>query len=351
MNKEKFIRGIPKADLHMHVEGAIEPEMAIALAQRNGVDLPYRSADELKAALDFQCLQSFLAVLKNLVSLLIHEQDFYEVTFNYLKKSSFQNVAYADLMFDPQAHMSRGVAFDTVIQGIHRAQQDAENEFGIRSQLIMNFQRDASIESAEQALDEALRYRDRIVAVGLDNTELPQFYTLFTDLFRRARAAGFKLTSHCDVDEPTAVDHIRGCFNQLQVDRLDHGVNVLEDEQLMEQARSQQICFTACPTTDYITVKDPLSDPYVQRVSHAAKAMLEAGLCVTVNTDDPGIMGGRYINDILIDLDRLVTLSKAEIVQLMRNAFNSIWVNEQERQDYLTALENYAETYANHGEL
>lgn len=337
---QAFIEGMPKAELHMHIEGSTEPEMAIEIAARNRISLPYRSAAELKSALSFNSLESFLRAFSETQSVLLTSEDFYDITYAYLSKVHSQNVVYAEMKFDPQAHTRRGVAFETVLEGLHTAQLEAERNLGIKSQLIMCFQRDASIESANDELDNAMSHREKIVAIGLDNSEIPMFPMKFADIYRRAREANFKLTSHCDVDIPNSVQHIRGCIEQLKVDRLDHGTNVLESEELVELFLERQICLTACPTSGWNDA-DPLENGYLQRVAYGVEKMLARGLRVTLNTDDPGLMGGRYMNEIMIGTQQLLGLGKSDLAQLMRNAFSSIWVSDRDRASYLQALDTY----------
>jgi adenosine deaminase len=214
-----FIQGMPKAELHLHLEGTLEPELKFGLAARNGVALPYRSAEEMRAAYDFDDLASFLAVYYEGMSVLRHEQDFYDLATAYFTKAASQNVVYAEVFFDPQAHTSRGVPFATVIEGFRRAQLDAEESLGLRSRLIMCFLRDLPADSALATLEEALPYRDWIVGVGLDSDERGNPPVKFRDVFARARGEGFRLTMHCDVDQEASVPHIWQCLDEIGVDR------------------------------------------------------------------------------------------------------------------------------------
>ena len=335
-----FIEDMPKAELHRQSEVSTEPELTLEIAARNKISLPYRSAAELKSALSFDSLESFLRAFSEAQSVLLTSEDFYDITYAYLAKVRSQNVVYAEMKFDPQAHTRRGIAFEAVLEGMRAAQTEAERILGIKSQLIMCFQRDASIESANDELDNALSHRDKIVGIGLDNSEIPDFPAKFADIYQRAREANFKLTSHCDVDIPNSVQHIRGCIELLKVDRLDHGTNVLENDQLVELFLDRQICLTACPTSGWNDA-DPLDNPYLQRVAYGIEAMLERGLRVTLNTDDPGLMGNRFMNEIMIDTQRMLGLGKSDLAQLMRNAFSSIWVPDSDRANYLKALDDY----------
>lgn len=227
-----FIQHLPKAELHVHLEGTLEPELSFALARRNGIALEYGTPEALLAAYDFHDLPSFLAIYYKAMNVLLHEQDFFDLTWQYLLKAHQQHVVYAEMFFDPQAHTSRGVEFATAIRGIRRAQERAAAELGLQTQLIMCFLRDMSAESAMQTLEQALPYKHWLVGVGLDSDEKNNPPVKFAEVFRRARAAGLRLTMHCDVNQQNTLVHIRQCLDTIGVDRIDHGVNSLEDPAL-----------------------------------------------------------------------------------------------------------------------
>ena len=298
VDMDAFIRGMPKAELHVHVEGTLEPELRVRLAERNGVELPYRTADELAASYAYQDLSSFLALYFSGMDVLQTEQDFFELTYEYLRRVHAQNVVYTEMHFDPQAHTSRGIAFDTVISGIRRAQEMAQDELGIRSHLILGILRDMSAESAMEALEQSLAYRDRIVGVGLDSDEKGNPPVKFRDVFERARAEGYKLTMHCDHLQENSVEHIRQCLDVMGVDRIDHGYHVLDDEGLIEDVRRRQVCLTFCTTSNP-------SDPAPRRAAELKRA-LELGLNVTVNTDDPAYMRSYYLSEVLLNTQQAV---------------------------------------------
>lgn len=330
-----FIRGMPKAELHVHVEGTLEPEMRLRLAERNGVELPYSSAEELAASYGYQDLSSFLALYFSGMDVLLTEQDFFDLTYAYLQRVGEQNVVYAEMHFDPQAHTSRGIAFDTVIGGIRRAQEAAQGELGIRSQLILGILRDMSAESAMQTLEQSLAYRDWIVGVGLDSDEKDNPPVKFREVFERARAEGYKLTMHCDHLQENSVEHIRQCLDVIGVDRLDHAYHVLDDEGLIEEAGRRQVCLTFCTTATP-------SSPAPRRAAELKRA-LELGLNVTVNTDDPAYMRSYYMSEVLVNTQRAVGLTREQVVELTRNAFESAWIGEGERDGYLAAVDGYVE--------
>ena len=323
-----FHEEMPKAELHLHLEGTLEPELKLALAARNEVALPYRSVDEVRAAYDFDDLSSFLAVYYEGMSVLLTEQDFYDLAAAYFGKAHEQNVVYAEVFFDPQAHTARGVAFDTVIRGIRRAQEDARSELGLATQLIMCFLRDLSADSARQTLEESLPYREWIVGVGLDSDERGNPPLKFKDVFERARGEGYRLTMHCDVDQDDSVGHIWQCLDEIGVERIDHGVNSLEDPRLVAQISSRGLGLTVCP----------ISNSYVAGglKEHELERMLDAGMRATVNSDDPAYFPG-YVNENLA----AVGLEREELVQLARNSFQVAWLGEAQRAAYLARLDAY----------
>lgn len=328
-----FIEGMPKAELHVHLEGTLEPELKFELAARNGLDLRHGTVAELRAAYRFDDLPSFLAVYYEGMSVLLTEQDFYDLAMAYFRKAHSQNVVYAEVFFDPQAHTARGVPFDSVVEGIRNAQHDAEASLGLRTQLIMCFLRDLSAESALATLEQSLPYKDWIVGVGLDSDEKDNPPRKFTDVFARARDNGFRLTMHCDVDQENSVEHIRQCLDEIGVERIDHGVNAVDDDALLEKIRSRGLGLTVCP----------ISNGYVTDGLKAAeiKTMLNAGVRVTVNSDDPAYFPG-YMNENLLAVQEKVNLTRDEIAQLARNAFTVSWLAQEDKDGYLAALEAYA---------
>lgn len=328
-----FIAGMPKCELHLHLEGTLEPEMKFALAKRNGIALPYNDAAAMRAAYDFHDLPSFLKIYYEGMGVLVHEPDFYDLTFAYLAKAHAQNVRYAEMFFDPQPHTGRGVAFDVVIRGIRRAQMDAERIFGIKSQLIMCFLRDWSAEFAMTTLVQALPYRDWIVGVGLDSDEKNNPPIKFKAVFERARAEGFLLTMHCDVDQHNTTEHIRQVIEDIGVNRIDHGVNVLDSQKLTDEVAKRQLALTICP----------VSNAFVTNGSKAKeiKRMLDLGIRATVHSDDPAYFGG-YIAENFACVHKEADLGKSELVQLSRNAFESTWLPRPLKDRYLAELEAYA---------
>ena len=333
----RFIEGMPKAELHVHVEGTLEPELKFDLARRNGIELPYESVEEMRAAYDFDDLPSFLRVYYEGMSVLQTEHDFHDLANAYLTRAHSQNVLYAEMFFDPQAHTTRGIAYDTVIRGIRRAQLDAQDKLGIRTQLIMCFLRDMSAESAMATLEQSLAYKDWIVGVGLDSDEKGNPPIKFKAVFARARAEGYRLTMHCDVDQENSTRHIRQTLDDIGVDRIDHGVNALEDEALCDEIMRRGLALTVCPISNcYVT--DSLKAVEVRR-------MLEKGMRATVNSDDPAYFPG-YMNENLIATQEAAGLGRDQVIQLAANAFEASWLAPQEKRALRGRLDRYVASQA-----
>lgn len=331
-----FIEQLPKAELHVHLEGTLEPELSFALAQKNGIALEYSTPQELLAAYDFNDLPSFLAIYYKAMNVLRHEDDFFALTWQYLLKAHLQNVVYVEMFFDPQAHTSRGVTFDTVIRGIHRAQEQAASELGIQSQLILCFLRDLTAESAMQTLIQSLPYKDWIVGVGLDSDEKHNPPVKFSEVFSRARSAGYKLTMHCDVNQLNTLVHIRQVLDNIRVDRIDHGVNSLEDPALCEIIRERGLGLTVCPVSNRFCVQT-LTTKEIQR-------MLQLGMRATINSDDPAYFRA-YMNENLQAIHD-DGMTREEIVQLVKNSFVVSWLDEATKAKYLQQVDEYLQRAA-----
>ena len=333
----RFIERMPKAELHVHVEGTLEPELKFDLAGRNGVALPHRSVEEMRAAYDFDDLPSFLRMYYEGMSVLLTEQDFFDLTTAYLTRAHAQNVLYAEMFFDPQAHTTRGIAYDTAIRGIRRAQEEAQERLGIRTQLIMCFLRDMSAESAMETLEQSLPYRDWIVGVGLDSDEKGNPPIKFKEVFARARAEGYRLTMHCDVDQENSTLHIRQTLDDIGVERIDHGVNALEDEALCREIVQRNLALTVCPISNRC-ITGSLKALEVRR-------MLEMGIRATVNSDDPAYFQG-YIGENLVATQEAAALSREQVVRLAANAFEASWLPADERQALRGRLDRWVASEA-----
>jgi adenosine deaminase len=327
-----FIDSMPKAELHVHLEGTLEPNLSFALAQKNGIALPYTSPEELLQAYHFHDLPSFLAIYYKGMQVLRDESDFFDLTWAYLLKAREQNVVYAEMFFDPQAHTARGVPFDTVIRGIRRAQQKALAELGVETRLILCFLRDMPADSAMATLLQALPYKHWLIGVGLDSDEKDNPPLKFAAVFARARSEGLKLTMHCDVNQKNTLLHIGQVLHDIRVDRIDHGVNSLEDPALCEVIRERGLGLTVCPVSNRFCTQD-LTATHIRR-------MLALGMRVTVNSDDPAYFRA-YMNENLRALYEEGRLNMEEIAQLVRNSFVVAWLDAARREAYLETLEKY----------
>jgi adenosine deaminase len=329
----EFIRGMPKAELHVHIEGTLEPELKFSLAERNGISLSAASAAEMRAAQAYDDLTSFLAAYYEGMDVLRTAADFYDLAWAYLQRAHDDGVRYAEIFFDPQAHTSRGVAFDAVIGGLRRAVLAARRELGLRSQLIMCLLRDQPAEYAMATLLQSLPYRDWIIGVGLDSDERGHPPIKFAEVFNRARSEGYQVTMHCDVDQENSVEHIRQCLFEIDVDRIDHGVNILESEELTAELKRRGIGLTVCPISNRWVAGD-LKATQIKR-------MLDLGLRVTVNSDDPAYFGG-YVTDNLIAAQEAAGLKEAELLRLQRNAIEIAWLPAAVSDQLLAGLDRYA---------
>ena len=313
-----FVAALPKAELHLHIEGTLEPELMFALAERNGIRLPYSSVEEVRTAYRFSNLQDFLDIYYAGANALLETQDFYDLTWAYLQRAFNQNVRHAEIFFDPQTHTGRGVAFATVVDGISRALDDAQARLGITSRLIMCFLRHLDEADALETLAEAMPYRDRIAGIGLDSSERGNPPGKFREVFRRARGAGFAAVAHAGEEGPA--EYVREALDALEVVRIDHGNNALDDSGLVAELARRRIPLTVCPLSNVkLCVVDDIS-------AHPLKRMLDLGLFVTVNSDDPAYFGG-YVNENYVAVAEALGLSRSELALLARNSFEASWLD------------------------
>lgn len=335
---ESFIRGLPKAELHLHIEGTLEPEMVFELALKNGIALSYSSVEALRRAYDFQNLQSFLDLYYQGANVLRDEGDFHALTAAYLERVRAQGVVHVEIFFDPQAHTERGIAFETVLDGISRALDEAKRNFDLSSRLILCFLRHLSAASAMETLEAALPHKDRIHAVGLDSSELGHPPSKFSEVFKRARKEGFLTVAHAGEEGPPA--YIREALDDLRVSRVDHGVRCDQDADLCRRLAVEQIPLTVCPLSNVrLGVFKRMED-------HNLKRLLDAGLCVTVNSDDPAYFGG-YVLENYLAAEKALGLTRTELVRLARNSITASFLPEEAKRDWLVRIERYAE--ANRG--
>ncbi len=325
----KYIEQLPKAELHLHIEGTFEPELMFKMAERNKVKLNYTSVENLREAYQFTQLQDFLNLYYSGTAVLIQEQDFYDLTWEYLVKAKANNIVHTEIMFDPQAHTSRGIPFNIVIEGINRALSDGEEKLGISSVLIMSFLRHLSEEEAFVVLEQSLPYRKYITAVGLDSSERGNPPGKFEKVFAKAREYGYLTVAHAGEEGPP--EYIWGALSQLHVSRIDHGNSSILDKDLVETLIETQIPLTICPLSNLrLKVVPDLSN-------HPLKTMLDLGLKVTINSDDPAYFGG-YLNDNFIAISESLSLNNEEILKLIRNSFEASFLSEDIRQKYLNLL-------------
>ena len=332
-----FIAGLPKAELHLHIEGSMEPELMFALAQRNNIKLPYASVDEVRAAYDFSDLQSFLDLYYAGAAVLQTEQDFYDLTMAYIQRALADNVRHVELFFDPQTHTARGIAINAVFAGIARALRQAQTEHDFSGQMILCFLRHLSEAEAFDTLEAALplraEYSDLWNGIGLDSAEVGNPPEKFAEVFAKANSLGFHLVAHAGEEGPPA--YIHNALNILKIERIDHGVRAEEDAKLMADLIRTQMPLTVCPLSNLkLCVVNDLRQ-------HNLARMLRAGLCVTINSDDPAYFGG-YINSNFIASAQALELSRAELVQLAKNSFCASFASAEQKQVWLDELETYA---------
>ena len=330
---EQWIRDLPKVELHLHIEGTLEPELMFDLAQRNGLSLRYSDSEALKRAYNFQDLQSFLDLYYEGSRVLLQERDFFDLTWVYLRRAVEENVRHVELFFDPQAHMNRGVDFHTVISGIHSALEKARTELHLSSKLIPCFLRDLTPDSAGQTLDMILAYRDWVWAVGLDSSEKGRPPELFEDVFARARAEGLLTVAHAGEEGPP--EYIWQALERLKVARIDHGIRCLEDESLVEHLAHTQIPLTVCPLSN---VKLKVFQSLDQ---HNVKVLLQRGLCVSIHSDDPSYFGG-YITDNYLAVQRALKLQPNDILQLARNGVKASFLSDAEKEKLSNEIAEHA---------
>jgi len=332
-----FVRGLPKAELHLHLEGTLEPELMFEFAERNGISLPYADVASARAAYDFTDLQSFLDLYYAGCSVLVTEQDFYDLTWAYLVRAAEENIRHVEPFFDPQTHTERGVHFGTVVAGILHALDEGQRRFGISYHLIMSFLRDMPLHSAEQTLENARRYRQRITGVGLDSAELGHPPEDFEDVFRAARDAGYRIVAHAGEEGPPS--YITGALDVLGAERIDHGVRCLEDEVLTMRLAMDRVPLTVCPLSNVrLRVVETMAE-------HPLKTMMAAGLLVTINSDDPAYFGG-YLAENYLAVAEALSLTSADLVGLAIASFQASFLDEGTRSERIGEVQYYA---ASHG--
>ncbi|RXK01348.1 adenosine deaminase [Arcobacter sp. CECT 8986] len=327
-----FINNIPKAELHLHIEGTLEPELMFKLAKKNSVELEYKTIEDIKNAYNFTNLQSFLDIYYSGAKVLLTQEDFYELTYEYLKRCKQDNVIHTEIFFDPQTHTARNIDFKTVILGITKALEDGKNELGISSKLIMCFLRHLSQEDAFKTLEEAVEFKEKITGIGLDSSELGNPPAKFKDVFKKAKELGFKLVAHAG--EEGSYEYINDALDLLNINRIDHGVQAINSKKLMQRLKDEQIALTVCPLSNTkLKVFNDMKE-------HNIKKMLDYGLNVTVNSDDPSYFGG-YMNDNFHAITNSLDLTKEDIIKLVKNSFNSSFITKEEKENFIKKVDEF----------
>ncbi|UWZ99169.1 adenosine deaminase [Vibrio splendidus] len=329
---DSFIKNLPKVELHLHIEGTLEPELMFELAKRNNVSIPFENPDQVRDAYQFHNLQSFLDIYYQGANVLLHQQDFYDLTWAYLLKCQQDNVVHTEIFFDPQTHTERGIGFDTVVGGITQALQQAEQELGISSQLIMCFLRHLDEDSAFETLKQALPYKDKIIAVGLDSSEQSNPPEKFKHVFQEAINQGFLTVAHAGEEGPA--QNIIDALSLLGITRIDHGVRCVEDEELMEQLIAKRTPLTVCPLSNTkLKVFETMQE-------HNIVELLRKGLCVTINSDDPAYFGG-YMNDNFLAVANAHPVTKNELAQFSINAIEASFISPNAKEELITQVRQY----------
>ena len=324
-----FINKSPKAELHLHIEGSLEPDLMFKLSKRNKIEIPFKSVEEIRAAYNFSNLDSFLKIYYEGSNVLISEEDFFDLTWEYILRCKQDNIVHTEIFFDPQSHLPRGVSFDTVINGIDKALKKANEDFGITSKIIMCFLRHLDEDQCFDVLKQACNYKDKIIGVGLDSSEKGNPPTKFKKLFDQAMKEGFLTVAHAGEEGPP--EYIWDSLNLLKVKRIDHGVQCLKDEKLVDKLSNEQIPLTVCPFSNVkLCVFEKLED-------HNLKKMMKKGLRVRVNSDDPAYLGG-YLNKNLIETSKALNLQIEDVKELLENSFKSSFLDEESKNNWLSKI-------------
>lgn len=327
---KSFIQGLPKAELHLHIEGTFEPELMFELAERNGITLPYANVEELRKAYDFSQLQDFLDLYYQGMNVLRTEQDFHDLTMAYLKRVDAQSVRHVEIFFDPQGHVSRGIAFETALNGIHSALVQGQREFDISFGIIMCFLRHLDEDDAINTLQSALAHKDKIIGVGLDSSELGHPPAKFERVFSKARQEGFHIVAHAGEEGPP--EYIHEALDLLKVERIDHGNSCVRDPELVQRLVEERMPLTVCPLSNTkLCVVDDMQN-------HPLPAMLAAGLMVTINSDDPAYFGG-YLNENYQAVSGILGNDRETLAQLARNSFNAAFISQAEKEKFTAEVD------------
>lgn len=332
-----LIKKLPKAELHLHIEGSLEPELMFRLAKKNNIEIPYKDIEDVRNAYNFTNLQTFLDIYYAGANVLITKDDFYDLTWEYVLKCVEDNVIHTEIFFDPQTHTARGIAFETVITGIKEALVDAKEQYGITSCIIMCFLRHLTQQDAFETLEQALAFKEDIIGVGLDSSELGNPPSKFTEVFKKAKDEGFKLVAHAG--EEADFSYIYEALDLLDINRIDHGVQSIHSAALMQRLKEEQIPLTVCPNSN---IELKVFDTYSE---HNIKELLDFGLNISVHSDDPAYFKG-YINQNFINLYENLPLSEDDIITLVKNSFRSSFIDDDLKEAYLAKVGLVLETIA-----
>ena len=325
-----LIQKLPKAELHLHIEGSLEPELMFRLAKKNNVDIPYKDIEDVRHAYNFTNLQSFLDIYYAGANVLLTQDDFYDLTWEYILKCVEDNVIHTEIFFDPQTHTERGVAFEAIITGIKEALADAKEKYGITSCIIMCFLRHLSQEAAFETLEQAMAFKEDIIGVGLDSSELGNPPSKFKEVFQKAKEAGFKLVAHAG--EEADFSYIYEALDLLNINRIDHGVQSIKSPELMQRLKDEQMPLTVCPNSN---IELRVFDNYKE---HNIKELLDYGLNISVNSDDPAYFKG-YVNQNFINLYENLPITEEDIITLVKNSFRSAFISDELKEDYLAKVD------------
>lgn len=327
---------MPKAELHLHIEGTLEPELMFELSKRNGVSLRYDSVESLRKAYDFNNLQDFLDLYYEGANVLLHEQDFYDLTMAYLKRVHEDNVIHVEMFFDPQTHTVRGVEMKTIVYGIHKALVDAKEQMGITFVLIPSFLRHLSEKEALDTWEQLKPYLSYFGAIGLDSSERGNPPTKFQNVFAKVKEAGLKVVAHAGEEGP--VDYVWDAIDTLKVDRIDHGNRSIEDPSLLNKIKQEGLALTMCPLSNLsLKVVSDLGD-------HPLLSLMDKGICVTINSDDPAYFGG-YLAENYLQMSNALDLTQSQVVQLARNSFEASFVDDETKEKWYSQLDQYVQSY------
>ncbi len=333
----KFIEDLPKAELHVHLEGTLNPTTVLKLAERNNIEIPYKTVEDIQQALDTRSteLASFLDLHYQLISVIKTGQDIHDVIYEFLRMCKANNTVYVEIMFDPQLHAEQGICFNQLIKELQLGRVEGYRDFGVEANLIMCINRERSVNSAWEMMEEAYPHRHHISGLGLDSYEKGNPPSKFSEVYEKARIQGYNVTAHCDVDQENSVNHIWECLDVLKTSRIDHGVNCIESPKLVEELIKRGVTLTACPTW-----RSPYLEP---RDLDRIKKMYTLGLGVTLNTDDPAEFNSGYMNKLLMGAVKESGYTKKDLSNFMRNAFNGSWLTPERKAEYIKQLDEYVQ--------